>query len=224
MRSKILVVEDDTNMSSSIKQWLEGHQYTVEVVANGSEALSALKFYKFDLVILDWELPDLSGLNICQQFRTQGGTIPILMLTGRAAISEKEAGFDAGADDYLTKPFDLRELTARVNALLRRPITFQSRAIELGNVVLETNTFRLTVNGRDVQILPKEFALLQFLMRHPAEIFSADALLDRIWPSDSDATSNTVRTFMYTLRKKLKSSGATVEIETVYGVGYRLAV
>jgi len=161
-----------------------------------------LKFYKYDLVVLDVNLPKLSGLDVCRQFREARGSTPILMLTGKDAIDDKERGLDAGADDYLTKPFHLKELSARVRALLRRPNTFTGDILRSGDLILETSTFRVSRDGEDIQLSQQEFALLEFLMRNANQVFSPEALLDRVWKSSSDISPAAIRTHIKMLRKQ----------------------
>src|SRR5262249_466480 len=158
---------------------------------------------KYDMVVLDVNLPKLSGLDVCKQFRESGGSTPILMLTGKDAIDDKERGLDAGADDYLTKPFHLKELSASVRALLRRPNTFTGDVLRSGDLILETSTFRVSRDGEDIQLSQQEFALLEFLMRNANQVFSPEALLDRVWKSSSDVSPAAIRTHIKMLRKKL---------------------
>lgn len=219
---KILIVEDEPDLSEPVRAYLTHEHHIVEVVDNGLEALERLKFYKYDVIILDWMLPGMQGVDICKHYRTAGGTTPILMLTARKQTPDKIQALDAGADDYLTKPFDVQEVAARVRALLRRPQQVTSNVLKARNVVLETSTFRVTRDDQEVQLLPKEFALLEFLMRHPNQVFSAEALLDRVWASDSDASPETIRTYVKRLRKKIDVEGAQSIINTVHGVGYKL--
>jgi DNA-binding response OmpR family regulator len=222
--AKILFVEDDRDLCAKVSEWLARDRHSVETVNNGKEGLSRLRFYKYEMVILDWNLPDLSGLEICREYRNHGGRAPILLLTGKSEVKDKTSGLDAGADDYLTKPFHFEELSSRIKALLRRPAGLVDEVIRVGNLTLEPGSGSVQNGGIPVALLPKEFALLQFLMRHPNQIFSAEALLERIWSSDSDSSANTVRTYMYTLRKKICPKGSAPIIQTVHGIGYKLEV
>ena len=157
-----------------------------------------------------------------EEFRASGGNAPVLMLTGKDSISDKELGLDTGADDYLTKPFHGKELTARIKALLRRPPNLVSDVLKVGDLVLERADFRVTRNGQEVRLLPKEFALLEFFMRYPNRVFSAEALLERVWVSESEATVDAVTSCIKRLRKKLEIDGDKSPISTVHGVGYKL--
>jgi DNA-binding response OmpR family regulator len=220
--AKILIVEDEPDLSEPVRAYLTHEHHLVEVVGDGLEAMERLRFYKYDLIILDWMLPGMQGVDVCKNFRTNGGTTPILMLTSRKQTQDKIAGLDAGADDYITKPFDVQEISARVRALLRRPQVVNSNVLRARNLVLETSTFKVTRDEHDVQLLPKEFALLEFFMRHPNQVFSAEALLDRVWSSESEASPETIRTYIKRLRQKIDVDGAQSIISTVHGVGYKL--
>lgn len=221
--AKILLVEDEPDFSTLISEWLKASDHhVIDAVPKGEEALDLLRFYKFDLIILDWMLPGMSGLEVCKAFRSTGGTTPVLMLTAKKHVDEKEAGLDAGADDYLTKPFELKELSARIRALLRRPVAFSGTVLKAGDVTMDTASYKVTRSGEDIQLLPKEFALLEFLMRHQNQVFSPEALLDRVWTSDSEASPETIRTYIKRLRKKIDQEGKPSILSTVHGVGYKL--
>lgn len=220
--AKILIVEDDLGLSKMIRDWLVFEKHQVEEVADGTEALERLRFYEYDLVILDWMLPGTSGVQILREFRNSRGSTPVLMLTGKDAVVDKETGLDAGADDYLTKPFHMKELSARTRALLRRPRDIVTDAIKIGDLVLDRGKHKILKNNVEVKLLPKEFALVDFFMRHPNQVFSVDALLNRVWESESDATADAVTTCIKRIRKKLDSEGKPSIIRTVHGVGYRM--
>ena len=220
--AKILIIEDEPDLSDPVRAYLEHEHHLVEVVSDGQEALERLRFYKYDVIVLDWILPGMSGLDVCKAFRAAGGITPILMLTSRKQTQEKIAGLDAGADDYLTKPFDIPEVSARVRALLRRPTHVNATTLTARNVIMQPGSFKVTRDGSDVQLLPKEFALLEFFMRHPGQVFSAEALLDRVWSSESEASPETIRTYIKRLRQKVDTDGQPSLISTVHGVGYKL--
>lgn len=220
--AKILIVEDDLDLRAIVEDWLKHEHHVVECASRGNEAVELLNIYPYDLIILDWELPELNGIQILRQFRNRGGRTPVLMLTGKGALDEKETGLDSGADDYLTKPFHMKELSARIRALLRRPAEPGETLITVGDLSLNPTTFAVTRGGAQIKLLPKEFALLEFLMRHPDQVFSAEALLDRVWRSDSDAAPETVRTCIKRLRKKLDSESEESLIQTLHGIGYKL--
>jgi two-component system, OmpR family, manganese sensing response regulator len=222
--AKIFVIEDDPEISDNVKDWLQAcENHIVEVADDGADGLEHLRFYNYDLIILDWDLPHISGLQICNEFRSRGGNTPILFLTGKREMINKEAGFDAGADDYLTKPFNMRELAARVRALLRRPPSvMKSGVLECRHVKMDPNSADVTLNGAPVKLNAKEYALLEFLMRHPGQLFTAEALLDRVWKTDSESTTEAITTTIKRLRKKLDVEGKPSIITTVHGLGYRL--
>lgn len=222
--SKILIVEDDVDVRGMVVDWLKHESHLVEAAGTVSDAKGFLSTYEFDLIILDIELPDGSGFDICKSFRARGGTTPILMLTGRDAVADKETGLDAGADDYLTKPFHMRELSARVRALFRRPQSYNDSALERGPIRLDPRTFEVTISGASVKLLPREFALLEFFMRHPNQVFSAESLLDRVWSSDKDAGTETVRQCVKRLRRKIDKDECGSLIQNIHGVGYKLQV
>jgi two-component system OmpR family response regulator len=220
--AKILVVEDDGVLSERIKDWLVYEHHAVDVVTRGEEAVSRLRFYSYDLLILDRMLPDLDGVEVCKAFRASGGNAPILFLTAKSTIDNKEEGFEAGADDYLTKPFYIRELSARVKALLRRPHETQGDVFEVGYLKLDTMRAKVTRAGEVVHLLPKEYALLEFFMRHPSQVFSAEALLERVWPAESDLSPHSIRSYITRLRAKIDLDSEESMLKTVHGLGYKL--
>ncbi len=219
--SKLLFVEDDRSLSDVVLDLLKSERYLVEHVDTGKEAMDRLRFYEYDAVILDWQLPDVPGLDVLKNFRAAGGKTPVLMLTGKREVDDKTTGLDAGADDYLTKPFHVKELSARLRALLRRPAAMVGETLAARDIVLDPKTHRVSRGGQEIGLLPKEFALLEFFMRHPNEVFTADALLARVWETDSEASSGTIRININRLRNKIDREGEPPLITTVYGVGYR---
>jgi DNA-binding response OmpR family regulator len=220
--AKILLVEDDDELAKKITSWLELEHHFVEWTNRGKDAVERLEFFQFDLVVLDWQLPELEGIEILEHFRNRGGKTPVLMLTGKAELQDKMKGLDSGADDYLTKPFHPKELTARVRALLRRNTAVYDDVLRAGSLELNTVSHRVTVQGNEVKLQPKEFALLEFLLRNPKDVFSVEALLNRIWPSDSDASPDTVRVCITRLRNKINVEGSPPIIRTVHRLGYQI--
>jgi DNA-binding response OmpR family regulator len=219
---KVLLVEDEKAISDLIVDYLEAQNYLVDLVTNGEDAANRMQFFPYDLVILDWNLPGKEGVDVCKGYRAGGGKTPVIMLTCKRDLDSKEAGFDAGADDYLTKPFQMRELGFRVKALLRRSQDVQASALKVRDVTLDTESRRVLKGEAEVELLPKEFALLEFLMKNPNRVFSPEALIDRVWSSDSEASASVIRSYIQRLRSKLDTKGETSLIGTVHGVGYRL--
>jgi DNA-binding response OmpR family regulator len=220
--AKLLLVEDDTNLAQIIVQWLQGLHHAVEVTHDGRDGYQMLVCSEYDLAIIDWNLPGMEGPEICQEYRKNKGSTPIIMLTGRATIGEKVTGFDAGADDYLTKPFNMEELAVRIKALLRRGRQVGNDVLDAHGIVLDPSKYSATKNGVDLTLLPKEFALLEFFMRNQGTIYSNDALFRHVWKSDSDASETAIRTCVKRLRTKIDEADQPSIIETIPRVGYRL--
>lgn len=220
--AKLLVVEDDTELATLVVSSLTDAQYTVDVVHNAKDATAYVQSVTYDLLVLDWQLPDGTGLDICMEYRRAKGTGAVLFLTGRSEMNDKVTGLDAGADDYLTKPFDMRELLSRVRALLRRPPVATYKTIVVRDIELDPVEHSVKMAGAELKLYPKEFSLLQLFMLHPKQVFSADDLLDRVWPTDSDASIETVRQTILRLRQKVERESEAPLIQTVRGFGYRL--
>jgi DNA-binding response OmpR family regulator len=221
--AKILLAEDDKDLSEVITFALQTGGHLVQPVFEGAECLTYLRTCKFDLIIMDWMMPKVSGIEVSRTFRAEGGKTPILMLTAKTTIEDKEVGLDNGVDDYLTKPFDQRELAARVRALLRRPDTVVPNVMSAGNVVMDTVACKVTVGGAEIHLRPKEFTLLEFLLRHQNQAFSTEALLQRVWLDDSAATPDNLKTHIKMLRQKLDTNRGQSLIKTVRGRGYLLS-
>lgn len=218
--AKILLVEDDVELAERLKDWFHTQSHTLEVASSGEDALQMLGNFDFDVVVLDWGLPGLTGLEVLRRYRKMGGETPILMLTGMNDINNKQDGLDSGADDYLTKPFDVRELGARVRSLLRRPKGLLPTELKYEDVELLLETRTVKVGEASVHLMPKQAALLEYLMRHPNRPFGAKALLNAVWPSDSGVSEETVRTCMKTLRRQLATVGKEDLVKTLPGSGY----
>ncbi|MBU6454136.1 MAG: response regulator transcription factor [Cyanobacteria bacterium REEB67] len=222
--AKILLIEDDQDLARTVADGLNADHHSVVAVHDGLDGLDMLKRSIYDVIILDWQLPGMEGVEILRKFRNSGGNTPVIMLTGRAGINEKELGFNVGADDYLTKPFDIRELSARIRSLLRRPAAKISDTLRVGKLDLDPIKHTVVCDGRQVHISPRDFSLLEFFMRHPGEVFSVDALLSRVWNYDDDATPEALRSAIRRLRIGL-DEGRDPEhsyIENIIRVGYRL--
>lgn len=222
--AKILLVEDDKELAATIIAWLSAEHHQVIHVENGLDGYERMQQNACDVVVLDWQLPDIAGVEICKKYRNGRGMLPVIMLTGKAEINDRTTGLDAGADDYLTKPFSLKELAARIRALLRRPANVTSNLLEVGELSLDPVKYRLTKKGAEVQLMPRDFALLEFFMRNVDHVFSADVLLQRVWSDDSEATPEAVRTAIKRIRKKLDDDASEENsvIENIPRVGYRM--
>jgi DNA-binding response OmpR family regulator len=219
--AKILLIEDDPELSSTVAKWLTLERHTVDIANDGNDGLDRVLGASYDIIVSDVTLPGVDGFEICRQFRSQGGHTPVIMLTGKNHIQDKETGFDAGADDYLTKPFSVRELGARIRALLRRPEVFRSD-IAVGPLALDLASHQILKDGVPLDLLPVDYALLEFLMRHPGETFSTDTLITRVWSTDKFPTVEAVRSAVKRIRKLIDTDGEESLIETVNKVGYRL--
>jgi DNA-binding response OmpR family regulator len=220
--ARILVVDDDKNQLENVEDWLLHEHHTVETAASAEEAEELLKAYIYDLLIFDWSMPRMSGVELLKRFRASGGVTPVMMLTGKEGLEDKEQGLDAGADDYLTKPFHLKELSARVRALLRRPKETLGNVLRAGDIEMDTATYRTTRAGKLIELLPKEYAVLQFLMRHPNQVFDAQTILDRVWNSEQQVGPETVKTTILRLRKKIDEDRAESIIKSTRGIGYKI--
>ncbi|MDF5730508.1 MAG: response regulator [Rhizonema sp. PD38] len=218
---KILLVEDDEGTASLLQNTLTDQHYVVDLAMDGQAGLSLMEAFTYDLVLLDVMLPKLDGLKFCRQLRDRGDSTPVMLLTALESSTSKVIGLDAGANDYVVKPFDTNELLARVRALLRRETPVLSSVIEAGNIRLDTNSCRVSCDGQLLHLTGKEYAILELLLHNAHRIYSQKYLLDYLWSSDNIRTENTVRAHVKALRQKLNKAGAEGFIETVYGLGYR---
>ena len=224
---RILLVEDEPDLGAAIKQTLNQGNHVVDWALNGLDAWDYLadEFKEYHLGIFDWLLPGLSGVELIKRVRKKQQPLPILMLTAKDSMEDKITGLDAGADDYLVKPFDMPELLARLRALQRRTPQLQPRQLQVGNLSLDygTNTFWLHEESGDKQVLltKKEFQLLEYFMQHPNQIVTSDRLLDQLWEFGTEPPSNVVAAQISLLRRKLSKYGCNDMLETVYGLGYR---
>jgi DNA-binding response OmpR family regulator len=219
---KILVVEDDRKVAGFIEQGLREEGYAVDVAPDGDEATMLAHVYEYDLVVLDVMLPKKTGLQVAAELRREGRKTPILMLTARDATEEVVRGLDAGADDYVTKPFKFDELLARVRALLRRGGSARTELLNYGPVELDRLKHKARANGKTLDLTPKEFHLLQHFLLHPEEVVRRTELLEKVWDMHFDPESNVVDVHVGNLRRKLKHAVGMDLIETVRGVGFRL--
>ncbi len=215
---RILVVEDDKDLARQLKNALSGAGYAVDVAHDGEEGHFLGDTEPYDVIILDLGLPVMDGVSVLKQWRRDGRKMPVLILTARDRWSEKVAGFDAGADDYVTKPFQVEEVLARIRALIRRAAGHASAELECGGLVINSGSGRVTVDGAPIKLTAQEFRLLDYLMHHKGKIVSRTELTEHIYDQDFDRESNTIEVFVGRVRKKL---GAEY-IHTVRGLGYRL--
>jgi len=222
--TKILLVEDDIQLAERTQEWLRHEHYTVDLAHDGADGLQLFEHNEYDLTILDWQLPSMTGIDVCKRIRATRPDALVMFLTGKTEIDDKELGFDIGADDYLTKPFHLKELSARIRALLRRIDTVQAPILRCHDLELESESFKAAKGGKQLNLLPKEFVLLEFFMKHPNQVFNSKALLKALWPADSEAGEDTVRTHIKNLRRKITGPNEECSIVNVFGVGYKLEV
>jgi DNA-binding response OmpR family regulator len=228
---RILIVEDDIQLSEVLTEALTRRQHVVDVARDGTIAWNLVEAIAYDLIVLDVTLPKLNGIQFCQrlrmteaqQLRQLKSATPVLMLTARDTIADKIVGLDAGADDYVTKPFDLEELMARVRALMRRGLSTTELHLGWGALQLNSNTHEATYNNQLLTLTPKEFALLELLVASGRRILSRSGIIERLWTADDSPVAETVNSHIRGLRHKLKAMGAPDDfIETVHGLGYRL--
>ncbi|MCC5628308.1 response regulator [Nostoc sphaeroides CHAB 2801] len=220
---KILLVEDDVLLSKALFELLSANRYTIDIASNGQAGLELALSTEYELILLDWLIPKLDGITLCRQLRSQGYRKSILLLTGKNSNADIVAGLDAGADDYVIKPFNPEALLARIRSLLRRNGAISSSTLTWGNLCLDQNAGRVTYNQQEIPFTATEYKLLELFLQNPDRIFSRAVILDRLWGFDDAPTENAVSTHIKDLRKKLKPVGLGEEfLETVYGMGYRL--
>lgn len=224
---KILLVEDEKELALSLKGIFEKEDYQVDVSYDGSEGLRLALTNCYDLFILDWMLPHVTGLEICQRLRQKNITIPVLFLTAKDTLDDRVIGLDVGADDYLIKPFELRELLARVRALLRRSTNIDIKPqdrIKIGDLEIEINNQIAYRNGRLIKLSEKEIKLLEFFCRHPQQLITQEQIFEYLWSEEEAPGSNVVAAFIRLLRRKIESDKEPTLIHTIYGKGYWFGV
>jgi len=226
---KILVVDDEQNMRTGLKDNLEFEGYEVETANDGEEGLKKILVNNYDLIILDVMMPKKSGFDVCKEIRKNGITTPIILLTAKGEEIDKVVGLEIGADDYVTKPFSLRELLARVKAILRRSDSLimdnESREIKIGKLTVDFNSYKATLKNKDVAMSHKEFEILRYLWKHRNATVSRDDLLTEIWGYDETPTTRTVDNFILKLRQKIENDPNHPQvILTVHGIGYKLII
>jgi two-component system response regulator MprA len=220
---KILVVDDERAVRESLRRALELEGYEIELAADGSEALYRLEGSEEpDAMILDVLMPGVDGLEVCRRLRGSGSKLPVLMLTARTEVEDRVAGLDAGADDYVTKPFALEELLARVRALLRRTTDEEGEVVRFADLVLDPTTREVTRGGRPIELTRTEFSLLELFMRNPRQVLTRTIIFERVWGYDFGYASNSLDVYIGYLRRKTEADGEPRLIQTVRGVGYAL--
>ncbi|MFY9301913.1 MAG: two-component system response regulator RppA [Atribacterales bacterium] len=219
---RILVVEDEKRLAEVIKKGLVEEGYSVDVAYDGAEGQYMAESASYDLVILDIMLPKKDGVTICQELRIRGINTPILMLTAKDSVEDRVKGLDSGADDYLVKPFAFSELVARVRALLRREALSKASKLQVGNLVMDTLTREVWRGDKKIELTAKEYAILEYFMRHPNMVVTRTMLMEKVWDYDFEGISNVIDVYIRRLRLKLDEEGAESIIETVRGAGYRL--
>lgn len=219
---RILIAEDEIELAKGLKFLLEKSKFSVDVVHNGADAMDYFHSVDYDVIVLDIMMPKIDGLTVLTRIRREKSGIPVMMLTAKAEIEDRVAGLNAGADDYLPKPFSTREFIARVKALARRNAGYTDAILSLGNVQLDCNCYKLSCGTQTVRLNNKEYQLMELFLKHPHFVFSTDHLMDKVWGQDSEASIDVVWTYVGFIRKKLRQLDADIEIKTVRGAGYSL--
>ena len=219
---RVLVVEDEPKLAGLLRRGLAEEGHAPDVASAGDEALGLAAAVEYDAIVLDVMLPGADGFEVCRRLRERGIWVPVLMLTARTAVSDRVAGLDAGADDYLTKPFSFAELLARLRALVRRGPVERPATLEVGDLRLDPATHRVWRGGAEIPLSAKEFALLETFMRRPGEVLSRQLLLEHAWDHAYEQRSNVVDVYVRYLREKVDRPFGRASLETVRGVGYRL--
>jgi DNA-binding response OmpR family regulator len=220
---RILLIEDDTGIAKSIHQGLIEVGYVVDVVGDGKIGLDYALAAEYDILVVDIMLPGMSGLQMLRSLRSEGIKTPVLLLTARDAVEDRVAGLDAGADDYLAKPFAFTELLARLRALLRRPPLQVNTVLQVADLEMDVATRTVQRAGQQIELSPREFTLLEYLMRHPRQVLTRNQILEHTWDSDFYGDSNVVDVYIGYLRRKIDHEFQTPLLQTVRGVGYRLS-
>ncbi len=219
---RLLLAEDEIEMSNAIVAMLKHSNYSVDAVFNGQDAYDYLMGADYDGAILDIMMPKMDGLTVLSKVRADGNSVPVLLLTAKTEIDDRVKGLDSGADDYLTKPFSMKELLARIRAMTRRQTEISCSILSFGNIRLDQVSFMLSTPKDSMRLSNKEFQILEMLMVHPGQIISADQFMEKIWGFDSDAEQNVVWVYLSYLRKKLTALEANVSIKAKRGLGYTL--
>jgi len=219
---RILVVEDEKKVASFIKKGLEEEHYAVDIAYDGEKGLGLAQINEYDLILLDIMLPRLDGMEVLRQIRRNGSNMPILMLTAKDSVEDIVSGLDGGSDDYLTKPFSFAELLARVRALLRRKAREKTDILTVGDLSLSTSTHRVKRGGREIELTPKEYALLEYFMRNPNRILTRTLITEHVWDYHFDPETNVIDVYVNYLRKKIDQGFEKKLIHTIRGSGYMM--
>lgn len=219
---RVLIAEDEVELARGLKFLLEKNKFSADIVHNGLDALDYFGAAEYDVIVLDIMMPGADGLEVLRRIRGAGSAVPVLMLTAKAEVEDRVIGLEAGADDYLPKPFATREFIARVKALSRRNAGYAGRVLCFGSVRLDCNRYELSCGAQTVRLNNKEYQMAELFFRHPHFVFSTEHLMDKIWGQDAEAEINVVWTYIGFVRRKLKQIGADIEIKTVRGAGYTL--
>jgi DNA-binding response OmpR family regulator len=220
---RLLIVEDERKISAYLKRALEEQGYAVDAAHTGREALDWAQFAQYDVIVLDILLPGMDGITVCRELRAQGNRSPILMLTARDTVDDRVSGLDAGADDYLVKPFALKELLARIRALLRRPPLQSGNLLSMNDLEMDVTRREVRRAGKSIELSPREFSLLELLLRHPNQVLTRTQIVEHVWNFDFYSETNVVDVYIGYLRRKIDMGFAFPLIQTVRGVGYRLS-
>lgn len=221
---KILIAEDEVSTAKALKLILEKNKFSVDIVHTGTDAWSYIQAGSYEVIVLDIMMPGMSGLEVLSKIRSNNISTPVMMLTAKGEIEDKVAGLEAGADDYLAKPFASSELIARVKALGRRSEVYSDSVKKAGNLVLDGNRYEMRVGDKSTSLTNKEYQLLELFILHPGFVFSTEHIMEKIWGLDSESDIDVVWTHIGFVRKKLKALEANVEIKTIRGSGYSLEV
>ena len=221
---RILIVEDDDRIAKPLAEDLRHQYHVVDTVRDGVEGWECAQSTLYDLILLDLMLPQLDGVTVCKRLRTAGCQALILMLTAKDTTTDKVIGLDAGADDYLVKPFELEELAARIRALSRRSLEAKQPVFCCGELQLDIGRYMVTYAGKPLPLTPKEYMILESFFRNPNQVLTRATLMDKLWKFDKGSGEETIKTHMTNLRRKLRAAGSLDLIETVYGIGYRFCI
>lgn len=219
---RLLLAEDEKELSNALVTVLKHNNYSVDAVYNGQDALDYLETENYDGAILDIMMPKMDGLTVLKTIRSHGNSVPVLLLTARSEIDDRVEGLDCGADDYLTKPFSMKELLARIRAMTRRKTDTTDSVLKYSDIELDRSTYQLSSKGKELRLASKEYQMLEMLMVNPGQIISANQFMNRIWGYDCEAEMNVVWVYISYLRKKLASIDSSVQIKATRGLGYSL--